>query len=81
MPAGSDVAIMPSTQQSWLQQPERSLGVPVRQLVPAVSAMTFWDKILGKAMAKFKFDNKDVPEKIKKNPDYAIRYLDSWADI
>lgn len=82
VPAGSDPAIMPSTQQSWHQQAmDQCLGVPVRQLVPAVSAMTFWDKILDKAMAKFKLDNVNVPEKIEKKPDYAIRNLDSWTEI
>jgi hypothetical protein len=82
VPAGSDTATMLSTQQSRLQQPTiHCLGVPVRQLVPAVSAMTFWDKILGRAMAKFNSDNINVPEKINEKPDYAIRNLDSWADI
>lgn len=56
-------------------------GLPVRELVPAVSVMQFWDKILDKAMAKFMSDNRTVPKKLVENPDYTIRELESWPQI
>lgn len=73
---------MPPTQTSKAQRAAgRNLVVPVRKLVPAISAMEFWNKILTKAMAKFTAENTEVPKKLVKKSDYAIRDLTSWIDI
>lgn len=73
---------MPSTQKS---RAEPSAGqkftVPVRQLVPAVGAMEFWNKILNRAMAEFITENTVVPKKLVAKQQYAIRGLTSWVEI
>jgi hypothetical protein len=75
---------MPSTQKSKAEPSagqKQKLTVPVRRLVPAVSAMDFWNKILNKAMAEFIAENNVVPKRLAAKPQYAIRGLTSWIEI
>ncbi|RYP13526.1 hypothetical protein DL765_006848 [Monosporascus sp. GIB2] len=84
-PRKTSTAMSP-TEKSRLEQdtPERDTkkqGLPVRELVPAVEAMMFWNTILDQAMAKFIHQNKPEPEKLTQNPDYSIRSKKKWEDI
>jgi hypothetical protein len=73
---------MPSAQKSKAEPSAgQRLTVPVRQLVPAVSAMEFWNKILNKAMAEFTAKNTVVPKKLAANPQHAIRGLTSSGQL
>lgn len=81
VPTASDTAVVPwpqpsSQDVSWGRPSQR---LPVRELVPAVSVMAFWDKIMGQAMAKLETDK--VPKKLVGNVEYAIRGLYSWREI
>lgn len=55
--------------------------LPARKLAPALQAMTFWSRILEKAMAEFATDNPDVSNSLTKRPEYSIRGLISWDDV
>lgn len=74
---------MASTQKSKAEPSSagQKSTIPVRRLVPAVSAMEFWNKILVKAMAEFVAKNTVPPKKLEDKPQYAIRDLKSWVEI
>jgi hypothetical protein len=79
----STESIMLSTQEAKARQltGQKYAGVPVRELVPAVSAMKFWNNILDKAMIKFMAENIEAPRKLLAKSEYAIRGLTSWVEI
>lgn len=55
--------------------------MPVRELVPAVEAMLFWNTILDQAMERFVDENMPEPEKLVQKPEYSIRSKKKWEDI
>jgi hypothetical protein len=79
----STESIMLSTQEAKARQltGQKYAGVPVRELVPAVSAMKFWNRILDKSMIKFMAENIEVPRRLLAKSEYAIRGLASWVEI
>jgi hypothetical protein len=60
---------------------KRNVELPVRELVPAVEAMVFWNAILEPAMTQFVNTNYPEPEKLVKKPQFSIRNKTEWRDI
>ncbi|KAK3344239.1 hypothetical protein B0T25DRAFT_573189 [Lasiosphaeria hispida] len=78
--------VMPPAEKARLEQdtPEGDTQkhvLPVRELVPAVEAMLFWNAILDQAMARFIYQNMPEPEKLAQKPEYSIRSKKKWEDI
>ncbi|CZR67109.1 uncharacterized protein PAC_17008 [Phialocephala subalpina] len=70
-----------SLQQGPLPPTNKTLFMPARELLPALRAMSFWNKILDDAMKKFTEGNTTVPKKLVEKSEYGIRGLKSWDDI
>ncbi|KAK4100793.1 hypothetical protein N658DRAFT_82858 [Parathielavia hyrcaniae] len=61
---------------------KKNVELPVRELVPAVEAMVFWNAILPPAMTQFVAANHPEPEKLaKKQQQFSIRAKTEWRDI
>ncbi|KAL8289183.1 hypothetical protein RB597_000999 [Gaeumannomyces tritici] len=59
----------------------RDVQPPVRELVPAVEAMVFWNAILEPAMARFSTQNQPEAQTLVEKPQYSIRAKRQWRGI
>ncbi|KAL8376851.1 hypothetical protein RB595_007805 [Gaeumannomyces hyphopodioides] len=60
---------------------ERNIEPPVRELVPAVEAMVFWNAILEPAMTRFSTQNRPEAKTLVEKPQYSIRAKKEWRGI
>ncbi|KLU90053.1 hypothetical protein MAPG_09018 [Magnaporthiopsis poae ATCC 64411] len=84
-PVKTTAAAMPPSSIGGKARPEvtreRNIEPPVRELVPAVEAMVFWNAILEPAMRRFSTQNQPEPGALVEKPQYSIRAKKEWRSI